>query len=131
MEDLIISGLETTQRMHASTVARDKVSEDALPEELQTLEKQVIKFFERKNMNSESNNGVALPRKNGRTRPAIIVRFVNRRHKTELPRQEKKLKGSKVYLNEHLTKENANVSRHACILRKQNKIQATWTRTCK
>lgn len=45
MEDLIISGLETTHPTFASTVARDKVGEDSLPEELQTLEKQVIKFF--------------------------------------------------------------------------------------
>ncbi|ROL43579.1 hypothetical protein DPX16_13510 [Anabarilius grahami] len=29
MEDLIISGLETTHRTYASTVARDKVGEDA------------------------------------------------------------------------------------------------------
>jgi len=37
-----------------SIVARDKFGEDALPEELQTLEKQVIKFFESKNMNIQS-----------------------------------------------------------------------------
>ncbi len=115
-----------------STVARD--GEAALPEELQTLEKQVIKFFESQNMIIQSDNVVACyyiinPRRNGGAKPATVVRFVNRKHK--LLRQAKKLKGTGVYLNEHLTKKNADIARHARILRKQNKIQATWTRNCK
>ncbi len=132
MEDLIISGLETKHRTYASTVARD--GEAALPEELQTLEKQVIKFLESQNMIIQSDNVVAchtLPRRNGGAKPAIVVRFVNRKHKVELLRQAKKLKGTGVYLNDHLTKKNADIARHARMLRKQNKIQATWTRNCK
>lgn len=35
------------------------------------------------------------------------------------------------YVNEHLTKKNADIARRASILRKQNKIQATWTSNCK
>lgn len=35
------------------------------------------------------------------------------------------------YLNEHLNEKNADISRSARFLRKQNKIQATWTRLCK
>ena len=46
-------------------------------------------------------------------------------------KQGKKLAGTGVYLNEHLTKMNAEIAREARILRKQNKIQATWTRNCK
>lgn len=30
-----------------------------------------------------------------------------------------------------LQKKNADIARHARILKKQNKIQATWTRNCK
>ncbi len=129
-----ISGLETKHRMYASTVARDRDGEDALPEELKMLVKQVIKFFESQNMNIQSDNVVAchtLPRRNGGVKPAIVVRFVNQKHKAELLRQAKKLKGTGVYLNEHLTKKNADIARRARILRKQNKIQATWTRNCK
>lgn len=59
MEGLIISGLETKHQTYASTVAGGKEGEDAPPEELQTLEKQVIKFFESKNMNIQSDNVVA------------------------------------------------------------------------
>ncbi len=63
MEDLIISGLETKHRTYASTVARDRDGEAALPEELQTLEKQVIKFFESQNMiiQSEKYCGLSYP----------------------------------------------------------------------
>ncbi len=134
MEDLIISGLETKHRTYASTVARDRDGEAALPEELQMLEKQVIKSFESQNMIIKSDNIVAchtLPRRNGGAKPAIVVRFVNRKHKAGLLRQAKKLNGTGVYLNEHLTKKNADIARRARILRKQNKIQATWTRNCK
>lgn len=134
MNDLIISGLETKHRTYASTVARDKVGENAPPEELQTLENQVIKFFESKNMYIHCDNVVAchtLPRRNNGAKPAIVVRFLNRKHKTELLKQAKKLKGTGVYLNEHLTKKNADIARHARTLRKHNKIQATWTRNCK
>lgn len=80
MEDLTINGLETTHRTYASTVARDKVSEGALPDELQMLEKLVIKFFQNKNMNIQSDNVVAchtLPRRNSGAKPVIVVRFVN------------------------------------------------------
>lgn len=59
------------------------------------------------------------------------IRFTNRKAKTELLRQGRKLRGSDVYLNEHLTKKNADIARQARILKKQNKIQATWTRNCK
>ncbi|ROL49332.1 hypothetical protein DPX16_15658 [Anabarilius grahami] len=75
MEDLIISGLETTHRTYASMVARDKIGEDALPEELQT--KKVIKFFESKIVNIQSDQVVAchtLPRRNSGAKPAIVVR---------------------------------------------------------
>lgn len=45
--------------------------------------------------------------------------------------QGRKLKGTNVYMNEHLTKENAEIARAAQHLQKQNKIKATWTRNCK
>lgn len=45
-------------------------------------------------------------------------------------KQWKKLEEG-VYVNEHLTKRNAEIAREARILKKKNKIQATWTRDCK
>ncbi len=72
-----------------------------------------------------------LPQRNETDKPAIILRLVNSKHKNALIRQGKKLKGSNVYLNEHLTKRSADVPRKAHFLRKQRKIQSTWTANCK
>ena len=43
----------------------------------------------------------------------------------------RKLKGTGIYVNEHLTKRNADLARAARELRKAGKIQSTWTRDCK
>ena len=39
--------------------------------------------------------------------------------------------GSKIYTNEHLTKQNAAIARKARILHKHKKIESTWTRNCR
>ncbi|CAL8338545.1 unnamed protein product [Boreogadus saida] len=62
---------------------------------------------------------------------AVIPRLVNRKHKTALLSQGRKLKGSNVYLNEHLTKHYADIAKKVRHLRKQGKIQNTWTTSCK
>ena len=41
------------------------------------------------------------------------------------------LKGTDVYINEHLTKTNADIAKKARYLRRMKKIQSTWTRNCK
>ena len=69
--------------------------------------------------------------KNKTIAPAIIIRFTNRKNQQAIIRQGRKLKGTDVYINENLTKKNADIARKARILRKQNKIQATWTSNCK
>lgn len=134
MEDVIITGLCVKPRSYAKAVADGRnVSQDADAEDLQTLEKQVLNFFAEKGMHLEESHIAAchtLPRRD-RQKPAIILRFVNRKHKTDLLRQGKKLKGSDVYINEHLTKRTAEIAREARILRRNNKIRATWTRNCK
>lgn len=61
----------------------------------------------------------------------IIIRFANRKNKKVLLKQGKKLKGSNVYVNEHLTKKNADIAKMGRMLRKQKKIQSTWTANCK
>ena len=48
-----------------------------------------------------------------------------------LLKQWKKLKGSNVFMNEHLTKRNGEISWKARQLKKQGKIQSTWTVSCK
>ena len=132
MNDLIISGLETRPRSYAraaATAIRDPTEAD-----LDSIEQQVITFLDNKGITVSSNDIEAchpLPRKNKSEKPAIIIRFVNRKQKIALLRQGRKLKGTNVYINEHLTKKNSDIARQARLLRKQNKIQSTWTANCK
>lgn len=133
MDDLIISGLTTRHQTFAGTVNGEK-GEDAKTSEQYSLEREVVQFFQSKNMDIQTNaisSCHKLPTKDRKTKPVIVIRFTNRKAKTELLRQGRKLRGSDVYLNEHLTKKNADIARQARILKKQNKIQATWTRNCK
>lgn len=59
------------------------------------------------------------------------MRFVNSKHKAPRLQQGRKLKGSDVCMNEHLNKHNADIARKARFLKKEKKIQATWTTNCK
>lgn len=42
--------------------------------------------------------------------PAVILRFFSRKHKMDLLRQGKNLKGTKVYPTEHLTQKNGGIA---------------------
>ena len=134
IEDVIVTGLKTTHRSYASVARVGDANEETPTAEQQTLERQVIHFFETQKINVQSANIAAchtLPRKDKNAKPAIILRFVNRKHKVELMKQFKKLDGTGVFLNEHLTKKNADIAYQARQLKKQKKIQGTWTRNCK
>lgn len=124
MEDVLITGLEITHHSYAST-ARGGGDANTPAVELETLERQVLKFLENKKISIQSSSVAAchvLPRRDRNSKPAIIIRFVNRKHKVELMQQGKKLKGTGVFLNEHLTNRNADITRHAHMPKKQNKI---------
>lgn len=135
-EDIIITGLETKHRSYArvASSASDQQGEDAPSEELHTLEEHVVQFLSNRNIYLKSHQVSTchtLPRKDNKTTPTIVMKFVNRKYKVEVMKQAKKLKGTGVYINEHLTKKNAEIARNGRILRKQGKIQATWTRNGK
>ena len=104
------------------------------PEERETLEIQVIELFKSKEIVVDKEHIAAcytFPFKYRKTNPVIIMRFANRIHKDLQLKQGRKLEGSDVYLNEHLTKKNADIAREARVLKKQKEIQGTWTRNCK
>lgn len=65
-----------------------------------------------------------LPRKDKNAKQAIVMRFMSRKAKMYLLRQTIKLRGSAVYINEHLTKKNSEIARQARAIRKQGKIQS-------
>lgn len=56
MDDLVISGLETTHRTYARITAGDKEDEDAPRDELHSLEQQVIKFSNSKDIPIDSKS---------------------------------------------------------------------------
>ena len=96
-----------------------------------SLEQQVASFLLSKRIEVDRNPIKVchlLPRRSSNDKPAIIMRFVNKKHKTELLKQGKKLKGLDVYINEHLTKRSADISRKA---QKHRKSRATWTSSYK
>ena len=46
------------------------------------------------------------------------MRFINRKHKSALLKQGRKLKETNVFINEHFTKLNSDIARKARILKK-------------
>lgn len=109
-------------------------SGELIDTDMDSVEQQVTAFFHSKGLSISKTDIEAchpLPRKNKNDKPAIIIRFTNRKNKNALLRQGKKLRGTDVYVNEHLTKKNADIARRARFLRKQRKIQSTWTTNCK
>lgn len=131
MNDLIVSGLDTKPRSYSKAAAGEGEVTDA---DQESLEQQVIVFLGSKGIILDKNDIQAchpLPRKDKNIKPAIIIRLVNRKQKIALLKQGRKLRGSNVYLNEHLTKKNSDIARQARILRKENHIQSAWTHNCK
>ena len=135
MNDLIISGLKTRHKSYARAVSTEGAARDEPTEaETESLEQQVVGFLEDKGISVASSDIEAchtLPSKIKGATPAIIIRFSNRKNKDALYRQGRKLKGTQVYINEHLTKKNADIAKKARSLKKLNKIQWTWTSNCK
>lgn len=134
MEDVIMSGLSTRHRSYARMVAEEGNQGGETHKETYTIEQQVVHFLESKNIVVDSKMISAchmLPRKDKVKPAAIVIRFTSRKAKTDLLRQTKKLRGTAVYINEHLTKKNSEIAGQARALRKQGKIQSTWTRNCK
>lgn len=135
VDEVIINGLETKHRSYARVAAAGTgcamEGENAPVEELQTLEQQVESFLAKKDIIIDTKDISAchlLPSKQKTAIPTIVIRFANRKRKDDLLRQARKLRGSGVYINEHLTRKNADIARQARSLWKQKKIQATWTR---
>ncbi|KAL7401915.1 hypothetical protein ABVT39_006536 [Epinephelus coioides] len=121
MNDIIVSGLETRPWSYARAVAGADEGEPTEPD-MGSVEQQVTAFFHSKGISIDSTDIEAchpLPRKNKSDKPAIIIRFTNRKHKNTLLIQGRKLRGTDVFVNEHLTKKSGDITRKARFLRKQ------------
>lgn len=130
-ENIVLTGLEVKPRSYKKALTGSETTEDAPQEELLTLEKQVVTFLKDKDIGVDHKDisiCYTLPTKMDKSKPAIVVRFTSRKVRNNVLMQARKLTGSKVYINEHLTKKNSNIAREARLLRKQKKIESTWTR---
>ena len=133
INDVIVTGLRIKPRSYALAVTTDNGGQTSEQDD-RSAEQQVAAFLHSKGIEVDLNNVEAchpLPRRNDSNTPAVIMRFVNRKHKTALLKQGRKLKGTNVFINEHLTKRNSDIARKARNLKKQGKIQSTWTNNCK
>ena len=68
--------------------------------------------------------------KNPTGKPPIIVRCVNRKSKMNILKNGR-LKGTNVYVNEHMSHKNADIAGFARQLKRSQCIHSTWTRYCK
>ena len=126
MNDVIISGLKTTHKTYARAVNNDGQDYQDAPEmEITTLENQVVAFIRSElEVEIEPNETEACHTLKGKKEvPDIIVRAINRKSKTSLMRNAKKLRGSRIFINEHLTKSNATLAKIARQLRKSGQTR--------
>ncbi|MEQ2162333.1 hypothetical protein GOODEAATRI_018661 [Goodea atripinnis] len=92
---IIVTGLEINPLSYAEAVV---VGND---KECEQNSKQQSNFLVSKGIKFNKDNMI-----NKYDKPAIIIRLVNQKKEIELLKQGRKLKGSDVYLNKHLTKQN-------------------------
>uniref|UniRef100_A0A1A8UJK6 Uncharacterized protein n=1 Tax=Nothobranchius furzeri TaxID=105023 RepID=A0A1A8UJK6_NOTFU len=133
INDVVITGVDIKPRSYARAVANNN-GEEPTETDMNHVERQVTTFFHSKGIEISENNIEAchvLSSRNRKGKVSVLMRFVSRKMKNSLLKQAKKLKGSEVYVNEHLTKYNAEIAKKARFLRKQKKIQGTWTANCK
>lgn len=134
INNVIVTGLKIKPRSYARAVATDNNGGEPGEDDVSSTEQQVVAFLQSKSIAINADNIEAchpLPRRRKEETPAVILRFANRKHKSALLKQSRKLKGSDVYMNNHLTRMNGEIARKARQLKKQNKIQSTWVRNYK
>lgn len=129
MNDVIVTGLQVKPRSYARVVNNNSGGEhDEL--DMRSREEQVAAFLESKGIHLDTDNMEAchpLSRRSATDKPAVILRFINRKHKMTPLKQGKKLKGANVFMNDHLTKNKAEIARRAQYVKKLRKIANTWT----
>ena len=140
LENIVISGLEINHRKYRSAATPSGGRGDD-KQELDSTEGGVVSFLVNKLDLHITKADISAchpinkqPRTNWGTRndrPNIIVRFVNRKTKTLVLCNAKKLRHTNIYIIGHLTPKNSNIARVARTLKKNQQIASTWTRNDK
>ena len=135
-ENIIISGLRTRHTSYAratSNSATAASNDNAPEEEINALEKHVIFFpmtsykFALNQMTSVSVIQCVHHLVN------LITLLLNLQieKKIMILKKAKQLKGTNIFLNQHLAKKISDIFRMTRTLRKEGRISNTWTRDCK
>ncbi|XP_036073201.1 uncharacterized protein LOC118600217 [Oryzias melastigma] len=130
MNNVILTGLQLQPRGRPGATSASTDANGADMGANVTVENQVGEFLASKGISLDLNTVEIchpLPRRKNTDKPAILIRFVNRKHKIALMKQRKNLKGSAAYLNDHLCKYYADLAKHARLLRSRKQIHSTWT----
>lgn len=132
-DNLVITGIRVKEQSFAKVAAATDTSnhEAAAPQELDFVENQVLEFFTKKDIAIPKESISAChvlggARKDGMKN--IVIRFNSRKPKEAILRQWEKLSGTNVYVNEHLTPRNGRLAKIARMMKKEKRIQKTWTR---
>ena len=137
LDNLVISGIECQHRSYARVAGNSNSAdqnEHAPSQEQQTLESSVVLKLKEYNIpisESDISTCHTLGQRGPNGKSNILIKLCNRKTKINILQHAKQLKGSNIYINEHLTKQNAAIAKEARVLRKQKKIESTWTRNCR
>ena len=63
-------------------------------------------------------------------KPSIVLKLKSRKAKKKILSNAKKFRGSDVYINEHLTRQNADLARKAREYKRKGLILSTWKKNC-
>ena len=106
----------------------------AFDDETESVEEQLLGFLGRQGIaisKSDMSACHVLKTKDETKKPPIIIRLVNRKSQINTLENGRKLKGTNVYINEHLSRKNANISALARQLKRLQRIHLMFTRNCK
>ena len=141
VDNIVISGFKPNYSSYSRAVAYDQDSENhehAVEQEQSSLEDQIVGFLQDNDIPIDKSQISAchtLPASTAGSPKPVVIRFVSRKSKTAVLKNSKNLRDldivPKVYINEHLTHKNAEIAKKARQLRRQKKIENTWTRNCK
>ena len=135
MDNLIISDFNVQYKSYARSVSTHDVDEHTQTNsETETLESKVVEFLKSKNIPIDSSDiSICHPFRSkyaSNMKPSIVLKLKSRKAKLRILSNAKKLRGCDVYINEHLTRQNADLARKAREYRRKGLILSTWTKNC-
>ena len=132
INDVVVSGVEVRPRSFERAVGGDGGQQE--DEDTASVEDQVGTALNCKGIYLDANSidiCYSFKKRHPSDKSTVILKLKDRKSKIAIVQQGKKLKGSHIYLNDHLIKANNDVARKARELRKADKIAHTWTKDCK